>query len=46
MKVSDIMTQPPSTCRLETSLGIASRRMKETGCGALVVRIHLRFTGT
>ena len=37
MKVSDIMTQPPNTCRLETSLGIASRRLKETGCGALVV---------
>jgi CBS domain-containing protein len=37
MKVRDIMTQPPSTCRLETSLGIASRLLKETGCRALVV---------
>jgi CBS domain-containing protein len=40
MKVRDIMTQPPSTCRLETSLGLASRRMAETACGTLVVLDH------
>ena len=40
MKVSGIMTQPPSTCRLETSLGMASRRMRETACGTLVVLDH------
>jgi CBS domain-containing protein len=37
MKVRDIMTQPLQTCRLETDLGTASRRMRETGCGALAV---------
>jgi CBS domain-containing protein len=37
MKVRDIMTQPPCTCRLDTSLGIASRRMKDMGCGTLAV---------
>lgn len=37
MKVRDIMTQPPQTCRLETSLGVASRRMSDTDCGTLVV---------
>jgi CBS domain-containing protein len=40
MKVRDIMTQPPSTCRLETSLGVASRRMSEKGCGTLAVVDH------
>jgi CBS domain-containing protein len=40
MKVRDIMTQPPYTCGLETSLGIASWRMKETGCGTLAVLDH------
>lgn len=40
MKVRDIMTQPPQTCRLETPLGLASRRMKEAGCGTLVVLDH------
>ena len=37
MKVRDIMTQPPQTCRRETSLALASRRMHETGCGMLAV---------
>jgi CBS domain-containing protein len=40
MKVRDIMTQPPQTCRLETPLGLASRRMKEKGCGTLAVLDH------
>jgi CBS domain-containing protein len=37
MKVRDIMTQPPETCRLYTDLAVASRRMRETGCGTLAV---------
>jgi CBS domain-containing protein len=40
MNVNCIMTQPPSTCRLETTLGVASKRMAETGCGTLVVLDH------
>ena len=40
MKVRDIMTRPPQTCRLETPLGIASRRMEETDCGTLAVLDH------
>jgi CBS domain-containing protein len=40
MKVHDIMRQPPFTCRLETSLGLASRRMLGTACGSLVVLDH------
>jgi CBS domain-containing protein len=40
MKVRDIMTKPPQTCRLETTLGIASRRMKESDCGTLAVLDH------
>lgn len=40
MKVREIMTRPPLTCRLETSLGLASRRMKETGCGTIAVMDH------
>jgi CBS domain-containing protein len=37
MKVRDIMTQPPETCRVDTNLATASRRMRETGCGTLAV---------
>ena len=37
MRVRDIMTQPPESCHLETTLAIASRRMRETGCGTLAV---------
>ena len=37
MKVCDIMSQPPQTCRLETDLATASRRMKEFDCGMLPV---------
>ena len=40
MKVRDIMTKPPQTCRLETALGLASRRMKESDCGTLAVLDH------
>lgn len=35
MKVLDIMTRPPQTVPLEMTLAAASRRMKQTGCGAL-----------
>lgn len=46
MRVRDIMTQPMQTCRLETDLGAASRRMCETGCGALgVLDDHGRLAG-
>ena len=34
------MTTPPQTCLLDTSLAIVSRRMKETGCGTLIVLDH------
>jgi CBS domain-containing protein len=37
LKVREVMTTPPQTCRLETSLAIVSRRMKEQGCGTLIV---------
>lgn len=37
MKVRDIMSQPPQTCRLDTDLATASRRMKDFGCGSLPV---------
>ena len=46
MKVRDIMTQPPQTCRLDTDLSTASRRMKEFDCGFLpVLDQHGRVTG-
>jgi CBS domain-containing protein len=34
------MTQPPQTCHVDTDLVMASRRMKETGCGTLAVIDH------
>jgi CBS domain-containing protein len=37
MKVRDIMTQPPQTCRLDTDIATASRRMHDHACGTLVV---------
>ena len=37
MKVHEIMTRPPQTCLLDTSLAIVSRRMKDKGCGTLIV---------
>jgi CBS domain-containing protein len=46
MKVHDIMTQPPHTCRLETDLATASRRMKDFDCGFLpVLDQHGRVVG-
>jgi CBS domain-containing protein len=40
MKVHDVMTQPPQTCSLATTMAEASRRMKGAGCGSLVVLNH------
>ena len=37
MKVHDIMSAPPQTCRAGTDLVTASRRMKQTATGMLVV---------
>ena len=37
MKVHDIMSAPPQTCRVATDLATASRRMKQTAAGMLVV---------
>jgi signal-transduction protein with cAMP-binding, CBS, and nucleotidyltransferase domain len=37
MTVHDIMSAPPRTCRVETSLATASARMKQTATGMLVV---------
>jgi CBS domain-containing protein len=46
MQVQDIMTRPPQTCTVDIDLGAASRRLKETGCGVLVVLDHRgRLTG-
>ena len=37
MKVHDIMSAPPQTCRVTSDLATASRRMKQTATGMLVV---------
>lgn len=37
MKVHDIMSAPPQTCRVGSDLATASRRMKQTATGMLVV---------
>ena len=37
MKARELMTQPPQTCAPNTDLAEASRRMKQSGCGTLVV---------
>ena len=37
MKVREVMTRPPLTCRRDTTLATASRRMRDTGCGSLAV---------
>ena len=37
MQVREIMTEPPQTCPLTTHLVDASRRMRTTGCGSLIV---------
>jgi hypothetical protein len=38
MRVHDVMSAPPQTCRVATDLATASRRMKQTATGMLVVR--------
>jgi signal-transduction protein with cAMP-binding, CBS, and nucleotidyltransferase domain len=45
MRVRDIMTQPVQTCTTEMNLAAASRRMKDTGCGTLVVLQCGRIAG-
>jgi CBS domain-containing protein len=37
MQVHDVMTEPPHTCPHTMHLADASRRMRETGCGSLIV---------
>jgi CBS domain-containing protein len=37
MKVHEVMSAPPHTCRAGTDLATASRRMKQTATGMLVV---------
>jgi CBS domain-containing protein len=45
MTVQEIMTQPVHTCTVDMNLAAASRRMRATGCGALVVLRHGRLAG-
>jgi CBS domain-containing protein len=46
MTVHDIMSAPPRTCRVETTLATASARMKQTATGMLVVlNNHGRIAG-
>ena len=37
MQVHDVMTEPPQTCPRTMRLADASRRMRDSGCGSLVV---------
>jgi CBS domain-containing protein len=37
MRVHEIMTEPPQTCPRGMHLADASRRMRQTGCGTLIV---------
>ena len=37
MQVHDVMTEPPQTCPRTMHLADASRRMRDSGCGSLVV---------
>jgi CBS domain-containing protein len=37
MQVQEVMTAPPQTCPLTMHLADASRRMRDSGCGSLVV---------
>lgn len=37
MQVHEIMTEPPQTCPRTMHLADASRRMRDSGCGSLVV---------
>ena len=46
MTVHDIMSAPPRTCRVETTLAAASARMRQTATGMLVVlNDHGRVAG-
>ena len=46
MRVRYIMTQPPQTCRTDTPLVMASRRMRAMECGTLaVLDDHGRLAG-
>jgi CBS domain-containing protein len=46
MKVRDIMTEPPLTCRPDTSLAVAARLMREADYGTLpVIDTHGRLVG-
>jgi CBS domain-containing protein len=40
MKVRDVMTRPFYTCKLDTSLDNASRKMNDNDCGTLIVLDH------
>ena len=37
MQVQEVMTEPPQTCPRTMHLADASRRMRDSGCGSLVV---------
>ena len=37
MQVHEVMTEPPQTCPRTMHVADASRRMRDTGCGSLVV---------
>src|SRR6185503_5026359 len=37
MRVHEVMTEPPQTCPRTMHLADASRRMRDSGCGSLVV---------
>src|SRR5687768_8426153 len=37
MQVHEVMTEPPQTCPDTMHLADASRRMRDTGCGSLIV---------
>jgi CBS domain-containing protein len=46
MQVHDVMTEPPQTCPHTMRLADASRRMRDTGCGSLIVLgAHGRIVG-
>jgi CBS domain-containing protein len=46
MRVSDIMTQPATTCVPETTIAIAGHLMEDAGCGVLpVVDLRRRLLG-
>ena len=46
MHVHDVMTEPPQTCPRTMPLAGASRRMRDSGCGSLIVLgAHGRVVG-